>query len=362
MRRARDWIVAVIAMAAVAALWHGAAPGAVSSTLSPDSRGWLAARRYLAERGVDVHLRDAPLTAADDAGLLVLAFPWQQAVTTAEIEALGGFLRGGGTVLLAYSGELGDFREKRILGALGTSLTEVRQAPPLTPLSWWRYHRATWTLEPAETWPGGPLLEIPALRTAAEAPAAARVLYRLADGTPLVFDYPLHRGRVLALPAAVLSNAWIAAAGNADLLESLRGWLGDAWSFDEYHHAFVGKASARESTSRYAWDLFLGHLALLYLLGPAARARRFGPVWRERPATAGSTASFLRSLGVLHGELGHHGDAARLLVARARAYSPSLSITAAIERRAEQVDDARKLVALAREVARIQRHQQRRTS
>lgn len=351
MKRGWGWI-AVIALVAVAAVWLGAEAGAVSSTLSRDSRGWLAARRYLVERGAAVHLRDAPLTMPEpgEAGVMVLAFPWQQAVTAGEIEALGDFLRRGGTVLVAYSGEIGSFREEQVLEALGLVLTETRPAPPLAPWSWWRYHREAWTLEPAGTWPRGPVLEVAALRGAPEAPRTARVLYRLGDGPPLIFDYPLHRGRVIALPAAVLSNAWIAAAGNADFLETLRGWLGDAWSFDEYHHGFVGAESVRESTSRFAWDLFIVHLVLIYLLGLAALARRFGPAWREAPAAAGSTASFLRNLGVLHDELGHHAEAGRLLVERARAYSPSLTVTAA-----EQAGGSRELVGLARRVSTAQR-------
>lgn len=354
MRRAAAWL-ALIALAAGAVLWLGGGVGAASSSLSRGPRGWMAARAYLEARGTRVDLVDAPLTAAAGGEVLVLAFPWQQAVHGGETEALGGFLRRGGTVVLGYSGEIGDDREARVLDALGLELTELRPAPPLAPRRWWRYHRESWTLAPAAAWPGGPVLELPALRGAPEAPDAARVLHRLADGPAVVFDFPRHRGRVVALPAAVWSNAWIEAAGNVDLLESLRVRLGDAWRFDEYHHGLVGVDSIPESTSRFAWDLFVVHLALIYGLGLAALARRFGPAWREAPVAAGSTAAFLRHLGGLHRELGHHGAAARLLVERARAHDPGLSLPDDVERRLPRIDGDAELVELARAVSRSQR-------
>ncbi len=350
----RSWPIwgLAIALVVLAGIWLGGGEGAVSSALSRDARGWLATQRYLAGRGTAVELRDRPLTAEIGSQVLVLAFPWQQPLAGGELEALGGFLRRGGTVLLAYSGEIGRFQEEKVFDALQLLTIEVRSAPPLAPLPWWRYHNETWNLEPADDtrWPD---LALGALRGAPEAPPAARVLYRAASGTPLIFDYPLHRGRVVALPADVLANAWLGEAGNADLLESLRDQLAGGWSFDEYHHGLVAiDQAATESSSRFAWDLFIVHLALIYLLGLAALGRRFGPVWREAPVASGSAASFLRGLGALHLKMAHHREAAQLLIERARSYLPGLSLDATFERRAAEVDGDQDLVLLAREVTR----------
>ncbi len=353
-RRTLIWVIAILLLVAFGILIRGET-GAVSSALSRDASGWLAARRYLAANGSQVQLQDTPLSGVPDSGVLVLAFPWQHAVTAEDRQAIGRFLRQGGTVLVAYSGELGRPWEKQVLATLGLELTEVRPSPPLAPPAWWNYHNASWELSPADAWPEGPSLSFAAFRVAPEAPGAARVLYRLDDETPLIFSYPLHRGRVIALPAGVLSNAWIAESGNADLLESLRGWLGETWIFDEYHHGLVSAAALAESGSRSAWDLFAAHLALIYILGLATLARRFGPAWATTPLTQGSTSSFLRSLGTLHHDLAHHPAAARLLVERACAYDKKLSLDEATTRRAETVTGAAGLTELARTVARAQR-------
>ena len=158
------------------------------------------------------------------------------------------------------------------------------------------------------------------------------------------------------LPADLLANAWLGEAGNVDLLESLSGWLDGGWSFDEYHHGLVApEAAAAASSSRFAWDLFVVHLALIYLLGFAAVGRRFGPVWREAPVASGSASSFLRGLGALHRKMAHHREAASLLIERARTYVPGLQLDEELERRAAEVTGDRQLVALARDVARAQR-------
>ena len=353
-RRAWPWLVALL-LVLVASLWLGGTTGAVASALSRDADGWLAARRYLEGRGAGVVLHDGPLTALPGGDVLVLTFPWQHRIENGEREALGRFLRRGNTVLLAYSGRFGAAREAQILETLQLEPIAARPRPPLTPGRWWAYQNATWELTATEVAPGLPPIRLGALRAAPAAPAGARVLYRRPDGgTPLVFDYPLHGGRVVALPAALLSNARIAAAGNADLLESLLGWNGERWIFDEFHHGLIGAEALPETTSRFAWDLFIGHLTLIYILGLAALARRFGPSWQAAPVVQGSTSSFLRDLGTLHHDLDHHRDAARLLLDRARAYEPRLSFDETLSERARQVADARGLVELATDVAKIQ--------
>ncbi len=362
------WLGLAGLLALLAALLGGGGLGATSSTLSRGAGGWLAARLYLEARGAGVELRDEPLTAEVRAGVLVLAFPWQTGLAADELEALGQHLRSGGTVVLAYSGEPLELREAQVLEALSLEASDARPVPSLMPTRWWSYHRQSWLLTPADGWPaappGGPggrpaaparELVAPAFRQAPEAPEGARVLYRGGEGDlPLVFDYPLHRGRVVALPSGLFANAWLREAGNADFLETLLAWLGPEWSFDEYHHGLASGASSAPA-SRFAWDLLMLHLAVIYLLGLVTLGRRFGPVWREAPVTAGSTASFLRHLGALHHRLGHHPQAATRMVEHARSLDPKLTLAA---ERSSTARDGRGLVELGRAISRAQNRKQ----
>lgn len=358
------WVGIVILVLVVAVgLWMIAQEfGAVSSTLSCDARGWFAARRYLELRGGRVVLRDEPFEFGDDRGVLVLAFPWQRPLARGELEALAGHLRSGGTVVLAYSREIEQFQELQVLDSLRLDPVDVRPRPPLIPWRWWRYQHELWELEPDPAWEhdpalAAPALAVPALRRAPRAPRRALVLYRGGEKeVPLIFTYRLQRGRVVVVPADLFSNAGLPVAGNADLLESLFGWLGSEWSFDEYHHGLSSAESATASVSHFAWDLFMIHLALIYLLGLMALARRFGPAWREPPVTVGSTASFLRSLGALHRQLHHHRTAAELLVDRACSLDPHLG---AVAEPGKPIADGPSLVAFARRISRAQRRRTR---
>ena len=350
------WLAAAALLAVLAALLGGGGLGATSSALSRGGGGWLAARLYLEARGATVELRDEPLTGEVREGVLVLAFPWQTGLAAGELEALGDHLRAGGTVVVAYSGDFLELRETQIFDALNLEAFEARPPPPLMPTRWWAYHRQSWLLTPGEGWhPSSfPTLATPAFRRAPAAPDGARVLYRGGDeDLPLVFDYPLHRGRVVALPSGLFANAWLRQAGNADFLETLLGWLGPEWSFDEYHHG-LARGTSSAPASRFAWDLLMLHLAVIYLLGLAALGRRFGPAWREPPAAAGSTASFLRHLGALHHRLRHHRQAAALMVERARAFDPRLAIAA----EPPEVTDGRGLVELGRTISQSQHRRQ----
>ncbi len=368
------WLAAVTALTAAGLLLLGGSElGAAGSTLSRDAGGWFAARRYLEARGASVHLHDGPLarpgssdspeepaarrraSAPGAEGVLVLAFPWQQAAGGDELEALGEILRDGGTILLAYSGDVLQFQELQVFEALGLATATVREPPPLAPARWWSYHRESWRLAGGDGLPDRPELMVGAFRLAPEAPEGARILLRGgAEDSPLAFDYPLHRGRVVVMPAGIFSNAWIREADNADFLETLLGWLGPEWSFDEYHHGLTGAGASPVAASRFAWDLFSAHLILIYLLGLAALGRRFGPAWSETTAAAGSTASFLRHLGALHHRLRHHSQAAKLLLERSQALDPNLALNAEAAG-AGDVRDGRRLLELARGVARAQK-------
>ena len=172
------------------------------------------------------------------------------------------------------------------------------------------------------------------------------MLYRGGErNEPVVFHWRRRGGRVWVLPAELLANGRLLEAGNGDLLASLRAWLGPRWTFDEFHHGWEDPEALPER-SYFGWDLFIAHLALIYLLGLLALGRPFGPPWREAPAVMGSTGSFLKNLGALHHKLGHHGEAARLLVERWHALFGGQTPP---ER--EEVTKGAELVALAREMA-----------
>jgi hypothetical protein len=177
------------------------------------------------------------------------------------------------------------------------------------------------------------------------------------QGEPAVFAFRRFGGRVVVLPADLLSNARLPEGGNADLLEALFRGLGRSWAFDEYHHGLVAPGQVGSQVSGPVLDLLLAHLALLYLLAVWVLARRFGPAWREVPSIAGSTASFLLGLGALHHRLGHHRDAALLLLRRTGELNRDLALPEELTRRAQAPDvmDAGELVAIARSLVRLRR-------
>jgi hypothetical protein len=178
----------------------------------------------------------------------------------------------------------------------------------------------------------------------------ARVLFTAPGGEAAAAIFRYHGGRVVVLPADALSNSRLGEAGNADLLETLLVNLGPRWAFDEYHHGLVTAAAESAGLGRAA-DLLLVHLLLLYLLVVLALARRQGPAWREPAPIAGSAATFLLGLGALHHRLGHHGEAARLLLRRVRELDRGLELPADLDRRAASAGP-RELVEIAKQVAR----------
>ncbi len=182
------------------------------------------------------------------------------------------------------------------------------------------------------------------------APRGASPLLRSPDGALAAFSFPLWQGRVVVLPGDALSNGRLASAGNADLLESLLS-LGGTWTLDEFHHGLAAPSSPADARLSGVFDLYLIHLAFLYLVTVLAISRRFGPPWTEPPTIAGSTAAFFLGLGRLHHRLGHHAEAARLLVKRARELDPRLRVE---DVPLPGVSDSDRLVDLARDIARAQ--------
>jgi hypothetical protein len=339
------------------AMWMMArAPqGGAGSALSRSGGGCLGARAYLEARGTRVDLLDGPLADFRKGGVLVVAFPWQRLDSSDVATALARHLRRGGAVVFAFSGQGGpraEAMESAVAAGLGLRWHAVTQDPPLHPLLWREYTGEEWDLMPdASVGPARPL-RVRAVRAWPEMPPDGQVLFRDLWGRPMVFTHASRGGRVVALPAEVLSNARL--AGSADLLETLRVRLGDAWTFDEHHHGLQALAAPSGHAPRRMLDLWLVHVVVLYGLCVWALARRLGPAWSEPPVVTGSAATFLLGLGALHQRLGHHDEAAALLVARARELDPRLGPG---EGSRDEVPrgDGRALVALARAVALRQR-------
>jgi hypothetical protein len=356
--KTRTFVLAAGAFAAVmcvvAAVVLGGQAQADASALSRGSRGFLAARRYLEERGCRVVLLDRELDAAP-AGTLVLAFPWQQPGFDDPVPALERRLRDGGTVVLAYAGSRFDPVEGSVARAFGLEW-DTRPGPPVNPLRWPAYARRESTLVPDPPDAGGIRpVRVAETRRLPRAPEDAAVLVRDEAGRPAAFAFRRYRGRVVVVPADAFSNARLSEPGNADLLETLRQDLGDRWTFDELHHGLSApEAAAAGGRSGLLWA-YLGQVGFVYLLAVAAVARRFGPAWREGAVASGSAASFLVGLGTLHDRLGHHDEAARLLVARATELDRRLGLTAA------DADDTEGFLALARRVALAQAGKRRTT-
>jgi hypothetical protein len=396
-RRLWRWLAVAalfLGTAAVTVVPLGDRGGSRGSTISRGPGGWLAARRYLQARGARVTLISEPLARyvqeqsvepveagepgrslelrdrsargepgqpiaplpprrQPGPGVLALVFPWQ-ALAAAEAadleEPIEAHLGRGGDVVLAYSGE----------AAGAERLLDVWQwdragEVPLAPWRWWSFTHREWQLRPAPGVPGaggggGRPLRVWAPRALPQVGPAAIVLFTTPGGKPAVAVYRHHGGRVVVLPADALSNARLGEAGNADLLETLLRNLGPRWAFDEVHHGLVTAPSARGPLGRAA-DLLLAHLVLLYLLAVLALARRQGPAWREPATVAGSAATFLLGMGALHHRLGHHAEAARLLLRRARELDRGLQLPPDLDRQAASAGP-RELVEIATQVTR----------
>jgi hypothetical protein len=348
--------VALAILVAIAVLAAGRSE-ARGSVLSRGPGGWLAARRYLEARGVRARLLDQPLDQLQGGGVLVTAFPWQQGFLGNAGEQLEAHLRRGGTLVLAYSGDVPNAVERMVLLELGLSLHEVRKAT-LNPLHWRRFTREEWELRVASGVTGlGEPVRIWAPRWAPLVPKRVQALYQGPGGELSVVVLAKHRGTIWLVPADAFANARLDSGGNADLLETLRQRLGDEWTFDEYHHGLTGRPTLETAALGRTLDLILLHLAALYLAAVLALARPFGPAWSPPPVVAGSTGAFLLGLGAIHHRLGHHREAAKKLLARVRELDRldgDVALLAGLDIQAADAG-ARGLVALAREVARRRR-------
>lgn len=343
--------VGASAMIVAAAVLIGTQGAADASALSRGGRGWLAARRYLEARGCEVTLLDRGFEAASGNGVLVLAFPWQSLEGWTELSTgIDRHLQAGGSVLFAYSGGLVDNTEPLLAALLGLEREERRGPPPLDPRRWREYAREEWPLLAPGTSPRPG--RVAAVRVVPRAPLDATVLARDGQGRPLAFVFRHLRGRVVVAPADAFSNARLGRPGNADLLEQLRVDLGERWVFDEFHHGLRAPATTEEAQPPRVLLLYVLQVAFVYGLVVLAVTRRFGPAWKEPVPETGSAAQFLRGLGSLHHRLGHHREAAALLLSRATAWDGRLAAVAE--------DDSVDFLGLARRVGEAQQRRDKR--
>jgi hypothetical protein len=353
-------VLALLAVVTVMSVMVTTQPGAEGSVLSSAPRGLLLARRYLEERGTPVQLLDAPFTETAPRPVLVVAFPWQRHSPVDDLSSIHTQVRAGTTLVYGFSGASLALAEDEFLEAIGLPSTRPRGRAPLSPAHWRSFAAASWTLVPVVA--GARPLVVRAPWRVPVAPEGAHIWYRAeatpsqADGVPMVFSYEVGRGRVIVLPAEVLSNAGLPQGSSLDLLETLRQTAPGPWTFDEFHHGLSAPASPVQAESRRVLDLYLLQLALLYGLAVLALVRRFGPAWSDPPQVLGSAGTFLTGLGALHDRLGHHPAAARLLVARARELHPHLVGSPPAT---PKDGSARSLVALARAIAGHQRQLRR---
>ncbi|HEX4953946.1 MAG TPA: DUF4350 domain-containing protein [Thermoanaerobaculia bacterium] len=322
------------------------------SSLAAGSEGWLVARRYLEARGTEVELWDRPPTTRMPGGTFVLTFPALKTPAD-ETDALVPWVERGGRLILGLSGRFPAPEELSTL--LGFGLFEAAAASE-------GRGAGGEVLEPVgavTTLPGR--LESGRLDWLPDVPEGAEVLYRRqGDGAAAVWRLPRGGGEILVLPASLFANGRLHAAGNADWLESLRQDPRGPWFFDELHHGLVAaEVRAAAGGSSAGFDLFGLHVLLLYALGLSALARRFGASWREAPLTTGSVGQFLTGLGRLHHELGHHGEAARLLAERSRELDPRLELPPDTLLAGERAEHPRDLMAVASAVARARKGEER---
>jgi hypothetical protein len=354
-RRLAVWgLLLVLSLGLVFALLGGGRGPVRGSVLSQGASGWLAARRYVEARGAQVALLDRPLASVPKPieGTLVVSFPW----TTLSLNAAGPLeehLKNGGDLVLAYTGQRNPM-EWIVLEELGLSHGEPRRTP-WTPWAWRRFSREEWSLAPdpklgAAVRP----VRVWAPRSVPILPKGAEILFRTPQGDPAVAVVPRFEGKIWVVPVDALANARLGEAGNADLLETLVQRLDRRWTFDEYHHGLAGARDVETVAFGRVLDLVLIHLAVLYVVAVFTLSRRFGPSWQEPPVVTGSVSSFLLGLGALHDRLGHHQEAARLLLARTRDLTPDLVVPEDLARRAES-GGQRGFVELAKALARLKR-------
>ncbi|MCP4900706.1 MAG: DUF4350 domain-containing protein [bacterium] len=331
MRKWHLWIAILIVFAATFTIVvSGGSSAAGPSTLSRGRSGWKGVALWFEAQGRRVQIVDRSF---DDVfenqlpSVLVVSFPAAGWYEQKELEAVTEMLRDGACVVYASSNGHPSPAEMQFAEHLGFSTRRAEVNPPLLPWEWYRWAQQVEQLSPVQPWPGE-VVTVPNSEWRMVAPDNATVLYNWSDGTPAAWLNQYGNGTVVVVPSAAFSNPFLGDTGNADLLQSLAQTYPGPWFFDELRHGVIHPSAISSSQDSWAIDGLLLHLLVLYGVVILALARRFGPAWQPNRSTGSSTASFLLSMARLHRRLGHHQEAAQLLIARSSQIDPNLETPA----------------------------------
>lgn len=362
MSRSRQLVLAAVVVAcALAALLLVSRPAGLDEASSVSRRpgGLLLARRYLESRGVRCTTFTGRVgTNGPGSTSLVVAFPATGRPRRAGLLRLNRWVSRGGTLVVLFDHSFPGFAQRDTLESLGVATRSIRRREELNPFRWWKRARTPWRLN-------SPVANTPIVLS-----SQARVVLKPQAGDVILLKEPKYnavlglarivgRGRLVILPSEVLSNARLLEGGNADLLEWLGRRLPSAGfvAFDEGIHG-LGVPAKRSAEGTPMADALLAQLALIYLLAIVALARRQGPPWPEETARGGSVGGLLLRLGAVHRRMGHHADAARVMVERAVAFGGWDGVPADLREIPPRLDGPG-LIRLAQRVARRQAHDRR---
>lgn len=264
--------------------------------------------------------RLTPYADADSlGGTLVLLAPTEE-ISPAELHALAGWLRGGGTLVYAAGMPDGGLRD-----TLGLKLQTFRGDS----LRIWNMNDSARSAVPAAAhrWTAG-LREVRGFRRAFD-PASPALRHRGAapllsvGGKTVAAVFPVGRGRVVAWSdPRPLTNDELRKSGAAHLFARSAAELAGGARivhFDEYHHGYRGGGSAVAGTLRFLRDRPWGHAAVQWMvvaLGLLLLAgRRFGAPVAPQPARRRSPLEHVEALAGAYRQGGARRTARRLLLA-----------------------------------------------
>lgn len=267
MKRARGWIIAAIASAALAVVAYALQPQQDSpehSSSSDAANGASAALLYAEAMG---HPTSPIAGSFDLSGYgIVFVFTPTSSYTSDEAQQAVAWVRSGG--VLIYASEQGD---RDLDGALGVR----RVGGYVSGVS----ETATPILSGVKTVTGGPAVmpvdlsrdQVAILRTVNQ--FGGGYIQRLGSGIVVVLADPL-----------VLCNGYLEKSDNGALLADLLSLApAAAVGFDEYHHGLTLAGVVPQEWARTPWGAGLIWLVIAIFLGLFLRGRRFGPLM-ERPA------------------------------------------------------------------------------
>lgn len=298
MKNLRTFLFFGLLVTFAAALGLSTRQAAPASTLpSVDNPGPLGLRAlylYLQEGGASVAAhRDALTALPTDTRTVVIPAPQGRTISSAEVEALERFVRGGGTLVFLASQDKDkgqpaleqwlEFEHGGFLGASSRGLPEGDQDLGGTTLDVWV--------------PAGAARGVSAFRMARD----RAIRLKMAEAVPIagrednvaLWRLGLGQGEVY-----VAAGADLAENRRIELLDNLRFW--DALAargpllFDEFHHS----AEPPAPMSQGIWTFVLQCLAVggLYVF---ARGQRFGAPRPQLPERHRSTLEYVQSLGWL---------------------------------------------------------------